>query len=174
MGYVSRYGRGTPAAPGVIIPPASAVAAAVATWPVANTMICNRFTVQAPTAVRYMNYRIGVSSGNIQFGIVSLAPNGNAAQQTAVLVASSGVIACPTGNADYHGDLGATVYLAPGDYGAFFWADNTTMSTPNAAVAGFTAARSSFSSASLASGVTGTNTASVTTRWVSGLTLESV
>lgn len=172
--YRGSFSSGPAGGQGIVIPPVSAVPAAVATWPVVNTVIMNRFVVQAPTSIRYINFRIGVSSGNVQVGVVSLAGNGNFWEQTATLVASSGVIACPATNADYHRDLGAVVGLAPGDYALFFWADNTTMSAPNGVMAGFAAARASFAVGSLASGVTGTHTVNATTRWVAGLTAELV
>lgn len=156
--------------PEIIVPPGSSLAAsASAAWGSANLAIFNRFHVPYRKAYRWSQFRIGVQSGNIQTGVVSLARTGTTVNATRVM--DSGIIASPAaGGARI--DLGATT-LAPGDYALFLWADNTTFAVHQGIDNAVINSRFQFS-ASPAGGVPATVlTIGVSNRWIAGLTLES-
>ena len=122
------------AGPTVVASPLVALTATAAAWPAANRAVFNRFALVVPTVLRYINWEVGTSSGNVQLGVVRLSGAGRTSYSR---VMNTGVIACP-GSGAQRTDLGATT-LAAGDYAAFLWADNTTMTTryvTNAATAG--------------------------------------
>lgn len=112
----------------VVIPPASTLTrAAAATWFTANYALGNRFQLKDLTESRFVNFEIGVSSGNIEVGVVKFFGNDITSSTNRLIadtIATSGVIACPTaGNARV--DLGK-FYLGPGEYALYLWCDNTT------------------------------------------------
>lgn len=162
---------GTVTGPRLIVPPASVIAAsAAAVWPTANLAIFNRFSTSVSRSYRYVNLQVGVSSGNIQVGIVSFSPD-TATTVNAVKVVDSGIIACPTAGAQRI-DLGE-VLLPAGDYGLFLWCDNTTAQFMHGIGTGWNASRTTFN-ATLGTGVgTSVITMGISTRWVAGLTLEA-
>jgi hypothetical protein len=119
-----------------------------------------------------MNFYVGVSSGNIQIGVVSLAPSGSGGTINATRIIDSGIVACPAA-LEVRYDLGATV-LPPGDYALFFWADNTTVTVPHGLATGATGSRAAFGNNPGAGGVQASPILSQTGRWLSGFTLEAV
>lgn len=141
--------------PALIVPPATLLNASAAVWPAANRAVFNRFQVTERTVLRYLNWIVTTASGNIQVGLVRLTGSGH---QTATLIASTGLIACPTAG-DQHTDIGAQL-LDPGDYAIFLWADNTTFQTRVASASGITALRIAAIVSGLTLGVTGTHTVS--------------
>lgn len=157
--------------PSLITPPAAVLAASgAAVWYSANAATFLRFSLTAPRTFRYVNLQVGVSSGNIQVGISRLK-GADAASLYTTRVAHSGVIACPPVNAQ-RVDLGFFT-LPPGEYGLFLWCDNTTATFLHGLGTGITASRLALSAA-FASGVPSAVTqVGVTTRWVTGLTLEA-
>lgn len=158
-------------APNLMVPPgASLTNSTAAAWYAANSLTALRFHLSHTKTYRYVNLRVGVSSGNIMVGVASVQPF-DASTVTLTPVVTSGVIPCPAIN-DQRIDLGHFT-LPPGDYALFLWCDNTTAQFLHGASAGMTASRMIFSAAGLASGLTGAVIVGPTTRWVSGLTLES-
>jgi hypothetical protein len=105
----------------LILPPGLVVNAAAAAWPAANRALFGRVDIDVAAPIRYLNWSVGVQSGNIQVGIVALAGT------SYTRFAHSGVIACPAVG-DVRTDLGAQT-LPAGPYAAFIWADNTTFQT---------------------------------------------
>lgn len=157
----------------IIVPSASSCAiAALVTWFSANNALFNRVHIPRGGFYRYMNLYVGASSGNIQLGVVKLAPTASATSHAwSALRMNSGSIACPAGSANYRHDFGAT-FLEAGDYALFLWCSNTTASFLHGFVTGFSSRKDALSAA-LGSGVTATGTASYSSRWMSGLTLEA-
>lgn len=158
--------------PSLLVPPGALLAASAAgAWYTANAATFLRFSVPIKKAYRYINLYVGTASGNIQAGIVSMAPS-SATAMNATKIADTGVIACPaSGNTQL--DLGSKT-LAPGDYALFLWCDNTTATFLHGLATGLTASRMLFTATGLTSGVgASVLTVSTTTRWVSGLTLET-
>lgn len=155
----------------LIVPEGGLLAAsAQAAWYTANAATWLRFHVPYRKAYRWVNLRVGTQSGNIQVGVSSLARTGTTVNSTKVM--DSGVIACPAAG-DQRIDCG-TVTLNPGDYGLFLWCDNVTAQFLHSLATGLAASRMLFSQTGLASGVpSSVTTIGPTTRWVSGLTLES-
>jgi hypothetical protein len=98
--------------------------------------VFSRLYVPVATQIRYLNWVVGVASGNVQVGVVRLAGTGHA---DFTRVAATAVIACPTAG-DIRTDLGVQG-LSPGDYAVFIWADNTTFQTRLGNNAGNTALR---------------------------------
>ncbi len=164
-------GREISAPVSTIIPPTSATVATTQAWFGANWSLFSRFTLAVPATIRYINFVIGVASGNIQVGVGSLAGNGNAAQAAFTRIAHTGVIACPTAG-NIHQDLGASVTLSPGNYALFFWADNTTVTTAHGSSTPFNSSRLTFN-VSNASGIGATETIAATSRWIQSLTAEA-
>lgn len=161
------------AAPAIIFPPASLISAGLAVWPVQYAGLFNRFQVTQKGTYRYLRLRVGVQSGNIQVGVARLVWAAGNQSPGFTRVMSSGIIACPAGSTDARIDCGATS-LDPGDYAAFVWADNTTVTLMNGATSGFTAAMWGFTRTFDAAGVptSGVTNLSTTTRWVCGLGVE--
>jgi len=110
-------------APSLVIPPASQ-GLSVSAYPAANRGHFSRFSLTVGGDFRYILWEVGVSSGNVQVGIVKLSGTG---LTTFTKVADSGVIACPASGA-VRTDLGVQT-LTAGDYALFIWSDNTTMTT---------------------------------------------
>ena len=158
----------------IITPPAATFAAsALAAWPAANAAIGMRFTVRRTRTFRYVNLYVGTSSGNIQVAISRCRPAAGTTTMDVLRVADSGIIACPAGSNAARIDLGY-VTLTPGDYMLTLWCDNTTATFLNGLATGITASRIAFTQTGLSTGInSGVTTLSVTTRWVSGLTLEA-
>ena len=115
-----------PSAPSMVIPPGSTIRDyAMTAWFTANDALFSRFQLQVPTVVRYVDFAVGTSSGNIQVGYVRLRGTDHKSFDR---LKTSGTIACPsTGAVRY--DLGAET-LEPGDYAVFLWCDNTTATFP--------------------------------------------
>lgn len=159
------------AGPEIITPPGALFAAtAVSAWYAANFATFMRFTVPKRKAYRWAVFNIGTASGNIQCGVSSLARSGTVINSTRVM--SSGVIACPTAG-DARVDLTATT-LAPGDYALFLWADNTAVTVMHGLATGLASSRLLFAQNVGAGGVgAGVLTLAPSTRWVSGMSLES-
>lgn len=156
--------------PEIIVPPASVIAAsAAAAWPVANFTMFHRFHVAQRKTYRYVNFRVGTVSGNVQVGVVRLTRSGTTVNATRVM--SSGVIPCPGPNAA-RVDCGATE-LAPGDYALFLFCDNTTATFHHGIDNAVINSRFLFSQ-TISGGVPATVvTVGDSNRWVSGLTLET-
>lgn len=156
----------TAVAPTLIVPPAAAGTPPGATaWPSANRALFTRFQLEVPVPVRYINWSVGVSSGNVQLGVVQFSGTGHT---TYTRVMNTGIIACPTAG-DIHTDLGATT-LPGGDYAAFLWIDNVTATarwTSTAAI-GFT--RLGIAVSSLGTGVPASGTIS----WTGGTQVPSL
>lgn len=158
-------------APEFIMPPGSFIAIASSTvWYGANAATFLRFNVPVAKAYRWAHFRVGTQSGNIQCGVVSLARSGTTITGTRVM--DSGVIACPAaGGARV--DMGATT-LTPGDYALFLWCDNTTAAFHHSSDNSVINSRILMSATGLAGGVpVGPTTLSATSRWVTGLQIES-
>lgn len=159
--------------PWVITPPAALFAASAASaWYLANAATFMRFSIGRPRTFRYVNFYVGVQSGNIQVGVSLLRPGSAPSNMDSTRVAHSGVIACPSPGVARI-DLGFFT-LTPGDYALFLWCDNTTAQFMHGLATGLTATRLQFASTGLSGGVvSGLTTIPTTTRWVSGLTLEA-
>lgn len=157
------------AVPALIVPPGSVLqAGSPAVWFVANNAIYQRCTVPLQATYRYVGINIGVSSGNVQAGVVKLS---GADRRTWTRVMNTGIIAAPA--AGYVKlDCGATV-LTPGDYAVFFWADNTTITVPHMSLAAVAGTPLWWNDAPGAGGVGASGTASATwgQRMIAGLTL---
>lgn len=129
-------------APAILQPIMSSTTFAPAVWsaPGANAALIMRCpTLLGSRSYRYFLTKVGVQSGNIQYGVLALSGTD---LLTFTRVMDSGIIACPApGN--LRGDLGATT-LGPGEYALFLWADNTTVTMPRNAPgdAGFARAAS--------------------------------
>lgn len=141
--------------PSVIVPPVALLNPSAGAWPSANRAIFDRFTVVEKTVLRYLNWVVSTQGGNVQVGLVRLT---GAGRQTATLIASSGVMACPAAG-DQHTDVGA-VTLEPGDYAMFLWADGTTFQSRVATSSGIGALRIAGIVNGLTLGVTGVHTVS--------------
>jgi hypothetical protein len=137
----------------LIVPPGAILNPGAAVWPAANRAIYMRFDLGGATPIRYINWSCGVQSGNVQVGIVSIAPTAFTAYTR---IAHSGVIACPAAG-DIRTDLGSTLYPA-GTYAAFLWADNITFQARHSSNSGLTVLRACGIESSLAAGVTATGT----------------
>jgi hypothetical protein len=147
-----------------ILPLGSTITTTVAAaWPAVNRAVFSRFPVGRPSLIRYVNWVVGTSSGNVQLGIVRLTSSG--ATATYERVAHTGVIACPS-TGDIHTDLGASTVLAAGDYAAFLWADNVTLTARTSTTSGLTPLRFAGTESSLASGVGTTGTITWSTQYV--------
>jgi hypothetical protein len=153
-------------APSLIMPPACTSNVAGGAWPAVNRAVFVRFTQPQPGSIRYINWVVGVASGNVQLGLVQLSGSGLTSYTR---IAHTGVIACPTAG-DIRTDLGATA-LGAGTYAAFIWADNTTFQARYSTASGIKALRIAAIASSLASGVPASGTLSYDTAFVQ-LTLE--
>lgn len=120
----------------LLVPPVSASVPSAAAWGAANRVVFSRLHIPTTTPIRYFNWVVGVSSGNVQVGVVALS---GANRTSFTRIVHSGVIACPTAG-DVRTDLGLT-YLPGGDYALFIWADNTTVTTRTGTNSGNTAMR---------------------------------
>jgi hypothetical protein len=116
---------------GIITPPGSMFAIAIRpsitdAWSAGlqNIAIFNRFHLSVAGRFRYLRYRVGVQSGNVQVGVIRHSGvNG----LTFARVMDSTVLACPAVG-DIRQDLGATD-LEAGDYSLFLWASSATFAT---------------------------------------------
>lgn len=166
-GYVSKQ----------VVPPSSMISVATtATWFTANTALMARFTLTSPAQFRYIQAYIGVSSGNIQATVGSVTrADATSTTATYTRIATSGVIACPTGTSVASVDVGAETYLPPGEYGLTWWCDNTTATFNHSLITGYTGMKLLWAATGLVTnGVTASATAfAVSTRYMNGLTLES-
>jgi len=165
-----------PYAPQLLVPPASMtnLGSASAVWFTAFAAIFNRFPVLVPGMYRYVNVRLGsVASGNLQVGVVKLSYTAGNASPSFKRVMNSGLFAYPTTNIDDRVDCGATL-LTPGEYAAFLYCDNTTATLYHSAIAGVTAAHTSFAATFDAAGVPASGVTNLinTTRSATGLTVE--
>lgn len=123
--------------PAVIVPPVCTGGQPnAAAWSTANRALMMRFQVSSPITVRYLNWTVGAASGNVQLGIAQFSGTGHL---NFTRIAHTGIIACPAAG-DIRTDLGATV-LTPGDYAAFIWADNTTVTIRWTSAASYTVTR---------------------------------
>lgn len=161
------------AAPQLIIPPGSVIAAsALATWYVPNAATYLRFHNPFRQTFRWINIYIGAISGNMQVGVSAISRTGTTVNSTKVMDSTVIAMSSLTANANARIDCGATI-LAPGDYAMFLWCDNTTASFMHSLATGLTASRMLFSQ-TVSGGITSSVlTLSQTTRWVSGMTLET-
>lgn len=142
-----------------VLMPDSMAFLATATWPAANTAVFARVTVPMARTYRYMLFREGVQSGNVQAGLVRLSGAGLTAYER---VLHTGVIAAPAAG-DERIDCGATA-LTPGDYALFLWADNTTITLPHATNVAWAATKTQAEVAALVGGVP----ASGSLEWTAG------
>ena len=157
--------------PNLVVPPAAVLAASgAAAWYAVNNATLMRFHLSRPRTYRYVNLHVGTASGNIQVGVCRLRPDADSTV-LAYRVAHSDVIACPAAGAARI-DLGYFT-LAPGDYGLFLWCDNTTAQFLHGLSAGVTASRAAFATTQVGGVAAADVYFSTTTRWVTGLSLES-
>jgi hypothetical protein len=138
----------TPRPSPALVTPTYNQAVGAAVWPAVNTANFVRFSLTAPGIYRYYNWSVGVQSGNVQVGVVTLS---GANRLSYARVMDSGVIACPAA-ATIRTDLGATL-LAAGDYAMYLWADNTTFQTRQSSSSSLPIMRVGAAVPSLASGV---------------------
>ena len=124
-------------------------------WPAADRALFRRFWLPVAVQARYFLLRLAVSSGNYQVGVVKLA---GASDLDYTRVMDSGVVAAPTAG-DLRIDLGSTL-LEAGSYALFLWANNITISVPNATSASYTARRIGAEVSALATGVPATGSLS--------------
>lgn len=140
----------TPPVPaqGFVVPPVSAASVAASVAPLVNWYWASRFMLTIPTPLRYANFAIGVSGGNIQVCVLRIVGT------TYTRVMGGAAIACPTaGNVSL--DLGATV-LPPGEYAFVFWCDNTTVTVSHVADSRYPGAKHTTSGNVAAFGASGT------------------
>lgn len=134
--------------PAQIVPSVTLLNPSQTVWPTQYRAMYTRFSIDRAMQVRYVNWRLDISSGNIQVGIVKLSGTN---LQTVTKVATTGTIAAPTAG-DIRTDLGL-LNLPAGDYAAFLWVDNTTLACRQAAASGLTALRLSGSTTLTSGGV---------------------
>lgn len=128
-------------------------------WFGVNGALFHRFSMISAQAARYFLVKIGIASGNIQYGVVRLSGTGHVDYS---IVMNSGIVACPAAG-DKRLDLGRTV-LPAGDYALFFWADNVTITIPQSTNANYAARRAGGEVTGLAGGVPATGTLTFTNR----------
>lgn len=161
-------------APWLVCPPGATFAAsAAAAWYTANAATFMRFSIGRRRTFRYVNLQVGTQSGNIEVGVVRLRPGNVSGGVNYERVAWSGSIACPASGAQRI-DLGYFV-LPPGEYALYLWCDNTTAAFLHGLASGFASTRLLFTNtgATPPGSSAAIGTISATTRWLSGITLES-
>lgn len=118
---------GTTVAPKIICPIIATEVNATAAHPLTTFGTFSRFTLVTPTTLRWVRYKVGIQSGNIQLAIARIAETRGAAYNanfTYTRVMNSGIIACPAAGSIIQ-DLGATL-LPAGDYFVWQWLSDTT------------------------------------------------
>jgi hypothetical protein len=138
----------SPTSPATLVVPLVPAGPAAAVWPSANRAVFQRVRIPTASTYRYINWVVGVQSGNVQVGLVSLSGTDRA---TYTREMNSGVIACPAAG-NIRTDLGATP-LAGGDYALFMWADNATFQTRYGTASAWTGLRVGGIASSLGTGV---------------------
>ena len=153
---------------GVVLPPAAGAISTSEPMGVAPAIPwfwIDRFWLQRRTSLRYVNFHIGVSSGNIQVCVLKYSSPAGAYTR----VMGGNTIACPAAGG-VRLDLGATI-LEPGDYGVSLWVDNATVRVRHGVDGAKIATRVCAHGQALALPATGTRPWG-SDRWWGGVTLE--